>query len=256
MVMDAARGVIEYDEAGATVQLPMHQCSALALSSLLPERGVLLDLGCGSARLLARLAAGRPDAHLVGLDLSEPMLETGRKLIAREGLADRVELRTGDITNCDSELPLQLNVVSCNLALHHLPNDEMATSCLEAIRRARDETGCGVYIFDVTRLRNRRSWPGMMSLTEVPGPAFLRDAIASERAAFTFVELIDLIRGSGLEDLQHARAGPLGEWQLHWVAGRDGDPAGRWHNVPLPRDAHLVTQLVLRSFPRELAHRR
>jgi ubiquinone/menaquinone biosynthesis C-methylase UbiE len=119
MVMDEARGVIEYDQAGATVQLPMHQCSALALSSLLPERGVLLDLGCGSACLLARLAAGRPDAHLVGLDLSEPMLETGRKLIAREGLADRVELRAGDITNLDSQLPLQLNVVSCNFALHH-----------------------------------------------------------------------------------------------------------------------------------------
>jgi SAM-dependent methyltransferase len=252
MVMDDSRGVAEYDHAGATVQLPMHQCSALALSALLPEGGVLLDLGCGSGRLLARLALGRPDAHLVGLDLSEPMLETGRQLLAHEGLADRVELRTGDITNFDSELPQPLNVVSCSLAMHHLPNEDLAARCLEAIGRARERTACGVYIFDLARLRNPRSWPAMMSLADVPGPVFLRDGIASERAAFTFAELTDLAERSGLRDLQRARAGPLGEYQLHWAFARDGGPPGRWYDVPLPEDARLVSRIILRSFPREL----
>src|SRR2546421_479951 len=164
MVMDEARGVCEYDQAGAsTLLLAVHHFNAVALSELLPERGTLLDLGCGSARLLARLARGRPDAHLVGLDLSEPMLQAGRRLLARDA---------------------------------------------------------------------------------VPGAAFLHDGIASERAAFTFAELTDLVQRSGLQALQHSRAGGLGEFQLHWVAGREGGRAGRWYDIPLPPGSRLATRII------------
>ena len=252
MVMDDACGVREYDHAGAsTLLLAVHHFNAVAISELLPERGTLLDLGCGSGRLLARLALGRPNAQLVGLDLSEPMLQAGRQRLANERLSHRVELRAGDITNFDTELPPRLNLVSCNLALHHLPS-ELAARCLQAISRARERTDCGLYIFDFARLRNPRSWPAMMSIAVVPGAAFLHDGIASERAAFTFAELTELAQRAGLHDLQHSRAGPLGEFQLHWVAGRDGSRSGRWHDVPLPHGSRLATRIIRRSFPRSL----
>jgi len=46
MVMDEPQTVAEYDQAGATVMLPIHHCNALALSNLLPlGDGLLLDLG-------------------------------------------------------------------------------------------------------------------------------------------------------------------------------------------------------------------
>src|SRR5438132_11402663 len=92
-VMDEPQGVKEYDEFGAAGEIPIHHFNALAISRLLPRGGTLLDLGCGSGRLLARLAHGRPDIRVIGIDLSEPMLETGRQLLEREGLNDRVELR-------------------------------------------------------------------------------------------------------------------------------------------------------------------
>jgi SAM-dependent methyltransferase len=254
MVMDEPEGVAEYDEAGAALQVPVHHFNALAISGLLPEGGTVLDLGCGSGRLLARLARGRPDARVVGLDLSEPMLETGRRLLAQEGLADRVELRRGDITAFDAELPDQLDLVSCNFALHQLPSEELTYRCLEAICRARERTGCGVYIFDFARLRNSRSWPAMMSLLVHPGRVVWDDSIASERAAFTFAELADLLQRAGLEDLRHVRARPLGQYQVHWVAGRDFEPPGAWHDVPLPQGTRLATRIVLQAFPRALTH--
>jgi ubiquinone/menaquinone biosynthesis C-methylase UbiE len=253
MVMDEPQGVAEYDQAGATVQLPIHYCNALALSNLLPEgNGILLDLGCGSARLLMRLAKARPDTRLIGLDLSGPMLETGRRLIAQEGLTERVELRAGDITDPDIEIPAGVSVVSCCFALHQFPSEELAVRCLEAIRRIRQRTGCGVYVFDFARLRHPRSWPAMMSVVEVPGTVFLYDAIASERAAFTLTELTSLLRRAGLRDLQHARAGPLGEYQLHWAPAQHARPPGRWYDVPFPRGTRLATHILRQSFPHNL----
>jgi tRNA (cmo5U34)-methyltransferase len=249
MVMGELQGAVEYDEAGATVLVPLHQYSALALSDLLPERGTLVDLGCGSGRLLARLAQGRPDVRLIGLDLSEPMLDIGRQLLTQEGLADRVELRIGDITSFDAQLSECPDVVSCNLALHQLPSEELVSRCLEAIRRTRERTGCAIYISDLARLRNSRTWPAMLSNMHLPGPMFRRDGIASERAAFTFAELTNLLQQAGLADLQHGQSRPLGENQLHWIGPHDRTPRpGRWHEVPLPEGTKLSTRLTARSF--------
>jgi arsenite methyltransferase len=249
MVMDELQGAVEYDEAGATLLVPLHHFSALTLSDLLPEGGTLVDLGCGSGRLLARLARGRPDVKLIGLDLSEPMLDIGRQLLTQEGLADRVELRIGDITSFDAELPERPDVVSCNLALHQLPSEELVGRCLEAIRRIRERTGCAIYISDLTRLRNARTWPAVLSNIHLPGPHVRRDGIASERAAFTFAELSNLLQQAGLADLQHGHTSLLGEYQLHWIGPRNGAPrAGRWHDVPLPKGTELITRLTAHSF--------
>jgi SAM-dependent methyltransferase len=199
-VMDEPKGVIEYDEFGAAGEAGIHHFNALAISRLLPEGGTLLDLGCGSGRLLARLAHGRPDARIVGLDLSEPMLETGRQMLESEGLAHRVELRRADITTFDADLPEQLDVVSCNFALHHLPTEEVASRCLEAIARARSRSGCAIWIFDFARLRHPGSWPAIASMINWPGPVVHSDAVESERAAFSEAELTKLLERAGLGD--------------------------------------------------------
>ncbi len=66
-----------------------------ALGARPGERG--LDVGCGPAFLACEL--GRevgPGGRIVGLDESPEMLEAARARIAREGLADRVEVQEGD----------------------------------------------------------------------------------------------------------------------------------------------------------------
>lgn len=254
MVMDEPQGVKEYDRIGADIQVGVHHFNSRGISRLLPEGGTVLDLGCGSGRLLARLAQGRHDARLIGLDLSEPMLETGRALLEREGLGERVELRRGDITTFDAEVAESVDVVSCNFTLHQLPTEDLARHCLEAIARARSRTGCAVWIFDFTRLHHPRSWPAFASMVNWPGEVVQHDAIASERAAFTFEELTTMLGDAGLTDLEHVRARPLGEYQVHWAYGHDrpGPVSGLWRDTPLPPGTELVTRIVLSSFPREL----
>jgi SAM-dependent methyltransferase len=253
MVMDEPTGAAEYDAAGEVLQSGIHQLNSMGVSRILPEGGTVVDLGCGSGRLLVRLAKGRPDARVIGLDLSEPMLELGRALMEREGIADRVELRKGDITTFDSELADAYDVVSCNFAIHQLPSKELVENCLAAVGRARAANRCGVWIFDFARLRNPKSWPAFASMLNWPGPVVYHDGIASERAAYSFDELTGMLENAGLGDLEHVRSRPLGEFQVHWTPRAGEEPAtGLWRGLPRLADVGILGRLATQQFPREL----
>ncbi len=61
-----------------------------------PPGGTVLEVGCGTARNLIVAAKRYPQARFFGFDISEAMLETARKSVARHGLADRIALAQGD----------------------------------------------------------------------------------------------------------------------------------------------------------------
>ncbi len=60
-----------------------------------PESGNLIEVGCGTGRNLLLLARKHPTAGVFGVDAANVMIDTARKGVARNGLADRVRLRQG-----------------------------------------------------------------------------------------------------------------------------------------------------------------
>ena len=52
----------------------------------------VLEIGCGTARNLIRLAQQRPEVHCYGLDVSTEMLATAAAQVKRHGLEDRITL--------------------------------------------------------------------------------------------------------------------------------------------------------------------
>lgn len=67
-----------------------------------PPGGSVLEVGCGTARNLTVAAKAWPEARFYGFDISEAMLETARKSVARQGLADRIALAQGDAARFDT----------------------------------------------------------------------------------------------------------------------------------------------------------
>lgn len=85
------------------------------------------DLGCGTG-YLARLIADRwPEAHVVGSDSSQEMLEEARRL------PSRVEWRQLDATRWDPPTPL--DVIYSNAVLHWIPeHDALLVRLLASLR--------------------------------------------------------------------------------------------------------------------------
>jgi tRNA (cmo5U34)-methyltransferase len=251
MIMDERESVEQFHQAGATINLPVYELCALATSHLVPEQATIFDLGSGSGQYLAHLARHRPDLEIVGIDLSEEMLATGRTMLAEEGLDERVDLRKGDMTDFVNLVPANVDAVSCVFALHHLPSPESLARCLSQIAAVRKRSGCAVVIFDFARLRHPRSYEALMSTQPEMPPVLKQDALASERAAFSWAELTEQLDRAGLADLRRARMRVWQAYQLHWAAHRDGKPSGHrsWQEIPLPSARRADTKLFLGMFP-------
>jgi trans-aconitate methyltransferase len=77
----------------------------------------LCDLGCGAGRYAAAILRRHPQAQAWLVDLPQP-LELARRLMADEGLSERVELVAGDLM--DHFAPDAYDTILISNALHHL----------------------------------------------------------------------------------------------------------------------------------------
>lgn len=227
LVMDVPHQVEAWHAQGANDGpiVPVYHFNALACSRLTPTNATVVDLACGSGRFAAYLARLRPDLQIVGLDLSEPMIQVGNQALREEGLADRVELRFGDMASFSRDAPAETSLISCVFAMHHLPSIDGVVQCLAEIKNISEKSACGFWIFDLVRPRHETTAYDYPDVFTPDAPAAFRaDSTNSLVAAYSHSELRDVIDevfvGAGVE---RARSLLFPLYQAFWKAGESRD---------------------------------
>lgn len=141
----------------------------------------LLEVGVGTGSLLPLLTVKA--ARIIGVDHSPGMLDEARSRVAADGIADRVELRLGEMTH----LPLADASVDCallNMVLHHAA--EPGAVFLELARVLK--VGGRLVIVDLRR--HDQEW--------------VRERMADQWLGFTRTELAPWLAAAGfnVEDYQ------------------------------------------------------
>ena len=103
--------------------------TAKAVAMAYPSR--ILDLATGTADLAILLAKYNPQAHIIGMDISEKMLDIGKAKVTQRKMENQIELRHGDA----AELPFEDNTFDAVTVAFGVRNFENLDKGLSEIRR-------------------------------------------------------------------------------------------------------------------------
>ena len=203
LVMRSPAQTSAFTEAGADggVLAFLYLYNAVQISSLLQAGDRVLDLACGPANQLVQVARLRPDLHFTGLDASASMLASARGTLARASIRN-VELLQGDMTRLRKFQSASMDVVTCTMSLHHLPDTAALHATMREVRRVLKPDG-RVYFVDFGRLK-RRSTQRFLADDLHQSAQFTKDYFHSLRAAFSVQELSAAVATQGLVAQCHA----------------------------------------------------
>ena len=168
---EAAR---EYDTSTAKRGKRLGKTFIKALSKLGFEKGRILDVSTGAGEVAIELAQAFPEAQVVGLVLSEPLLEMARASTAEAGLSDRLSFEKGDV----QAMPFEDNSFDAVVSLNTLHVVDRPVAMLDEIDRVLTPDGI-LAVSDI-----KRSWLGVF--------------ISLLRTAYTSAEAKELLRRSRL----------------------------------------------------------
>lgn len=237
-IMHDTESVRAFHEQGESSLLPVYHFNALAVSRLLPEGGTVVDLGSGSGQFISYLAACRPDARILGLDLSPAMVELGTEKLVQDRLYPKVQLSIGDMTCFRDLIPGRVDVISSVFSLHHLPDHASLEKCFLEMEYVRRLSSGAVWIFDHARPRH----PGTAEefpkiFTPSAAASFQRDSRNSLLASFSFTEMSAALDRAFDRPVRHVLSRALRLYQAHWIEAGSDESRGIWKGKPLPPPA-------------------
>lgn len=158
-------------------------------------KGTIVDVGCGPGYLIEEIAREIPQAHVIGVDISQEMLTTASKNLSFLGLGQRAEFRKGEAQSLPFENESIEYVVS-TLSLHHWSDPSRAFQEIYRVLKPKGQ----FLIFDVRRDPRRLFYWLIVTATRVT-PLFLgtqalrriNEPLGSLLASYTAVESMVLL---------------------------------------------------------------
>ncbi|MGC9561727.1 class I SAM-dependent methyltransferase [Brachymonas sp. M4Q-1] len=199
LVMDAAATVEDYsssgEEGGALFGLYLY--NALQVSARLKLEDSVIDLGCGSGRLLNLIAQWNPRMKFTGVDLAPNMLSKAREQAVHRSLSN-VSYSEGDFSTLSRIDDHSADAVISSMAIHHLPDRESLARCFSAIKRVLKPGGT-LYLMDFGRLRSLQAIEIFVAkVGKTEAASVTQDYRASLLAAYTPEDFSSEIARTGL----------------------------------------------------------
>lgn len=140
-----------YDRHAEAVLGGLYRSATDDVTAVAPRGAVVLDAGCGTGQLAARIAGRRPDVRVHGIDVEPSMIDAARDRARREGVADRVEFTVANL----AELPLpdsSVDFVVSTVSMHHWTDPASIVTALQRVLRP----GGQLWIYDFRWVSARR----------------------------------------------------------------------------------------------------
>lgn len=155
--------------------------------------GEVLDVGTGPGRIPVALCRADPNARVLGIDLSEPMLARARDNVEAAGVSGRVRLMAGDAKHVNLAGGGFEAVIS-NTIVHHIPDPAPALG--EMVRLV--APGGTLMVRDLARPDDLDTLKNLVATHAGDESATARALFeASLRAALTPDEVRTLVRAIG-----------------------------------------------------------
>jgi ubiquinone/menaquinone biosynthesis C-methylase UbiE len=146
---DAWAGDYDHSQLQPTLYVPVHHCTLRLAGRLVPSPRRVLDVGCGTARLLRQARQQYPHAALVGVDPARQMLATARTRTP-------ADLAVGYVHAAAEHLPFArdaFDLVVATMSLRHWADPDAG---IAQVAQVLTPTGV-VVVADVFPTQRRRS---------------------------------------------------------------------------------------------------
>ena len=198
---------------------PGHLAAIAYLFGLAPPEVAtarVLEIGCASGGNLIPFAAEHPQAHVVGIDLSQVQIDEGRRRVQVLGL-ENLELLQGDIAQMDLATLGQFDYIVCHGVYSWVP-DNVQDAILAAFRTLLVPEGVAYISYNV--------YPGWKAKEIVRDAMLMRsggretpeERVAYARGMITFLEDVapaDSVLARALADYKVIAASSKDYYLLH-----------------------------------------
>lgn len=190
MVMDKIKQVCAYADSGSVedgVMASSNLFHAAHVTQVIGGCKRVVDLGCGPATQLVRIALLNPDTEFIGVELSHNMIVRAHEYI-KLSKVENVRIIQEDITTLKSFPDSSIDGIISTMTLHHLPDIKYLDLCFQQVRRVLKQNGA-VYLADFGRLKSPDTMYFFSHMHENSLPVeVVQDYEYSLRAAFSVEE--------------------------------------------------------------------
>ena len=169
-LMDSQAQTLAYAEANFSDSNALFVARFIQRFPDLPQKGQLIDLGCGPADICVRMSEELPGWDLTGLDAGENMLLRAETAIAATGKQNQIKLRLSYLPDAQLQAG-SFDAIISNSLLHHLPEPMTLWETIAHIGRS----SAAISVMDLARPENDAKARALVETYSGDAPEILKE---------------------------------------------------------------------------------